>query len=105
MGDQMAMVALTLRLHDQGALGTVTSMLVIASVVPIVVIGPLAAPLVDRVESGRLIIVATAGQALIALGLALVDNTVATATSKIVSLLVGQTLGRGSPVADAVIEP
>lgn len=74
----MAMVALTLRLHDQGQSGAVISALVIASVLPIVVVGPLAAPLIDRVESSRLIVVATALQAVVAVGLAVVTNTVVT---------------------------
>ncbi|MFJ8746030.1 MFS transporter [Embleya sp. NPDC127516] len=78
MGDQMAMVALTLRLHDQGQSGVVISALVIASVLPIVVVGPLVAPLVDRVESSRLIVVATALQAVVAAGLAVVTDTVVT---------------------------
>ncbi|MEU3653978.1 MFS transporter [Streptomyces sp. NPDC032161] len=77
MGDQMALVALTIRLHDQGRSGLAISALVIAGVLPLVVVGPLAAPLVDRVESGRLIVVVTALQAVIALGLAFVTDVVA----------------------------
>ncbi|MET7299859.1 MFS transporter [Embleya sp. NPDC005575] len=78
MGDQMAMVALTLRLHDQGRSGAVISALVIGSVLPIVVVGPLAGPLLDRVESGRLVVAVTALQAVVALGLALTRDVVAT---------------------------
>lgn len=76
MGDQMAMVVLILRLHDQGQSGAVISALVVASVLPIVVVGPLAAPLVDRVESGRLVVVATGLQAVVALGLVVTTNVV-----------------------------
>jgi len=77
-GDQLALVALTLRLHDQGRSGLAVSALVIAGVLPLVVVGPLAAPLVDRVESGRLIVVVTALQAMTALGLAFVTDLVST---------------------------
>ncbi|MFE2864810.1 MFS transporter [Embleya sp. NPDC059259] len=78
MGDQMAMVVLTLRLHDQGRSGVVISALVIASVLPIVVVGPLAGPLPDRVESGRLVVTVTGLQAAVALGLAFTTDVVAT---------------------------
>ncbi|WP_335937938.1 MFS transporter [Streptomyces sp. PTD5-9] len=77
-GDQLALVALTLRLHDQGRSGLAISALVVAGVLPLVVVGPLAAPLVDRVESGRLIVVVTALQAVTALGLAVVTDVAAT---------------------------
>ncbi|MGW5114401.1 MFS transporter [Streptomyces noursei] len=78
MGDQMAVVSLTLRLHDQRQSGWVISTLVIASVVPVVVVGPLVAPLVDRVESRRLIVIATALQTLVAAGLAMTRNVAVT---------------------------
>ncbi|MFI1606979.1 MFS transporter [Streptomyces griseofuscus] len=77
MGDQMAIVSLTLRLHDQGQSATVISALVIASVVPVVIVGPLAAPLVDRMESRQLIVIVTALQALVAAGLVVVENVAA----------------------------
>lgn len=77
MGDQMALVALTLRLHDQGRSSLAISALVVAGVLPLVVVGPLVAPLVDRVESGRLIVVVTSLQAVLALGLAFVTDVVA----------------------------
>lgn len=76
MGDQMAMVVLVLRLHDQGRSGAAISALVVASVLPIVVVGPLAAPLVDRAESGRLVVVVTGLQAVVALGLVVTTNLV-----------------------------
>ncbi|MDX3538674.1 MFS transporter [Streptomyces sp. MB09-01] len=100
MGDQMAMVALTLRLHDQGESGAVISVLVIASVVPIVVIGPLIGPLIDRVESGRLIVVVTAFQAVVAAALAVVDNTAATIA---LLALLGAGLAIVSPALQLVV--
>ncbi|AKA09025.1 hypothetical protein SAZ_33955 [Streptomyces noursei ZPM] len=78
MGDQMAVVSLTLRLHDQGQPGWVISTLVVASVVPVVVVGPFAAPLVDRLESRRLMVIVTALQTLVAVGLATVNDVAVT---------------------------
>ncbi|MGK5728909.1 MFS transporter [Streptomyces sp. URMC 124] len=78
LGDQLAIVALTLRLHDQGQSGMAISALVIASVLPVVVVGPLVGPLVDRVESGRLIVAVTSCQAVVTLGLAFVSDVAAT---------------------------
>ncbi|OKK22037.1 hypothetical protein AMK16_02050 [Streptomyces sp. CB00455] len=92
MGDQMAIVALTLRLHDEGRSGYVLSLLVVASVLPLVVVGPLAGPLVDRIESSRLIMTVTALQAVVALGLALTTDTV-------VAVLLLALLGCGAALA------
>lgn len=74
MGDQIALVALTLRCYEQGASGVLISALLVAGVLPVVVVGPLAAPLIDRVESRRLITVVTVAQAVLVVGLALTDH-------------------------------
>lgn len=74
MGDQVALVALTLRFYEQGASGVLLSALVVAGVLPIVVIGPLAAPLVDRMESRRLIMLVSLGQATVAVLIAVTDH-------------------------------
>ncbi|MFF5705243.1 MFS transporter [Streptomyces sp. NPDC012794] len=94
MGDQMAIVSLTLRLHDQGRSGVAISVLVIASVLPLVVIGPLAAPLVDRVESSRLIVVVTVLQALVSVGLVFVTGLAGTL---VLLVLLGAGLALVSP--------
>ncbi|MFD6754922.1 MFS transporter [Micromonospora gifhornensis] len=74
MGDQVALVALTLRFYEQGASGVLISALVMAGVLPVVVIGPLAAPLIDRVESRRLITVVTLVQAAFVMVIAFTDH-------------------------------
>ncbi|WP_433532172.1 MFS transporter [Micromonospora sp. CA-263727] len=74
LGDQVALVALTLRLYEQGASGVLISALVVAGVLPVVVIGPLAAPLIDRVESRRLITAVTLVQAGVVVVVALTDH-------------------------------
>ncbi|MFF7250329.1 MFS transporter [Embleya sp. NPDC008237] len=100
MGDQMAMVVLTLRLHDQGRSGAVISALVIASVLPLVVVGPLAGPLLDRVESGRLVVAVTGFQAVVALGLALTTDVVATI---VLLVLLGAGLAVVSPTLQLLV--
>ncbi len=74
MGDQIALVALTLRFYEQGASGVLISALVVAGVLPVVVVGPLAAPLIDRVESRRLITVVTLVQAIVVAVIAFTDH-------------------------------
>ncbi|MFJ3875920.1 MFS transporter [Streptomyces sp. NPDC090077] len=94
MGDQMAIVSLTLRLHDEGHSGVAVSALVIAGVLPLVVVGPLAAPLVDRVESGRLVVAVTALQALVSAGLVFVTDL---ALTLVLLVLLGAGLALASP--------
>lgn len=94
MGDQMALVSLTLRLHDQGGSGVAISALVIAGVLPLVVVGPLAAPLVDRVESSRLVVAVTVLQALVSAGLVVVTDL---AVTLVLLVLLGTGLALASP--------
>lgn len=94
MGDQMALVSLTLRLHDQGGSGVAVSALVIAGVLPLVVVGPLAAPLVDRIESSRLVVAVTVLQALVSAGLVFVTDL---AVTLVLLVLLGTGLALASP--------
>lgn len=100
MGDQMAVVSLTLRLHNQGQSAAVISALVIASVVPVVLVGPLAAPLVDRMDSRRLIVIVTVLQTLVAAGLALVENVALTIA---LLVLLGAGLSLASPALQLLV--
>ncbi|MFE7430742.1 MFS transporter [Streptomyces sp. NPDC057545] len=100
MGDQMAIVALTLRLHGQGQPGVVVSALVIAGVVPVVVVGPLAAPLVDRMESRRLVLIVTALQTLVAAGLVITDQV---AVTIVLLALLGAGLALVSPALQLLV--
>ncbi|MFF9347101.1 MFS transporter [Streptomyces sp. NPDC014734] len=97
MGDQMAVVSLTLRFHDQGRSGAMIAALVVAGVIPVVVVGPLAGPLVDRVDGRRLIVTVAALQALAATGTAVVEDAVTT-----IGLLV--LLGAGTALASPALQ-
>lgn len=78
LGDQLALVALTLRVHGQGGSGWEVSALFVAGIAPVVVLGPLAGPLIDRVETVRLLVAVTALQGFAAAGLAFVTGLAAT---------------------------
>ncbi|MGW0505993.1 MFS transporter [Micromonospora sp. NPDC003241] len=96
MGDQVALVALTLRFYEQGASAVLISALVVAGVLPIVVIGPLAAPLIDRVESRRLVTAVALVQAAVVVVVALTDHVG-------VTLLLVAALGAGLAVASPAL--
>jgi len=65
MGDQLAIMTLTVRLHDQGVAGAWIAGLFIAGLLPIVLFGPLAGAIVDRFETVRLVAAVTIAQGLI----------------------------------------
>src|SRR3954454_21354001 len=67
-GDALALVALLLRLRPEGT-GWVAALLA-AQLVPMVVLAPVVGPLVDRVETRRVLLVAVCGQAAVAIPLA-----------------------------------
>lgn len=69
LGDYLALIALTLRIHDLTGSGWAISGLLLTGLIPLVVFAPLAGLIVDRVESVRLISVTAAAQAAVALGL------------------------------------
>lgn len=96
MGDQVALVALTLRFYEQGASGVLISALVVAGVLPVVVVGPLAGPLIDRVESRRLITVVTLVQAAAVVVVAFTDHVG-------VTLLLVAALGAGLVVVSPAL--
>jgi MFS family permease len=77
-GDYLALVALTLRVHDSTGSGWAVSGLLLMGLLPLVVFAPLGGLLVDRVETVRVVVVAAAAQALVAVGLALTDELVPT---------------------------
>ncbi|MEU5552991.1 MULTISPECIES: MFS transporter [unclassified Micromonospora] len=96
MGDQVALVALTLRFYEQGASAVLISALVVVGVLPIVVIGPLAAPLIDRVESRRLVTAVALVQAAVVVVVALTDHVG-------VTLLLVAALGAGLAVVSPAL--
>lgn len=78
LGDQAAVVALSLRLTDAGARPWTIGALLIAGLAPLVVLAPVAGRLIDTVDSRRLLVLAGSAQALLCLALASVSGTVAT---------------------------
>jgi Na+/melibiose symporter-like transporter len=73
-GDFLALIALSVRVHDTGGSGLAVAALFGALMVPVVVLAPLAGLLADRVETVRLLALTAAGQAAVALALAWVDG-------------------------------
>jgi hypothetical protein len=69
-GDLLALIALSLRVHDLTGSGLAVSALFATTLVPVVVLAPLAGLVADRVESVRLLALSSLVQAAVALGLA-----------------------------------
>ncbi len=65
LGDEAALVALTLRLHDGGSGAWSIAVLFAAGLVPLVVLAPLAGVIVDRYDSRRLLVWSGIAQALL----------------------------------------
>ena len=76
MGDFVALIALVLLVHDLTGSGLAVSALFAAHMVPVVAFAPLAGLLADRVESVRLLALASVGQAVVAVGLAFTESLV-----------------------------
>jgi MFS family permease len=72
-GDYVALVALTIRVHDLTGSGLAVSALLVSGLLPLVVFAPLAGLLVDRVETTRLLWVTALAQAAIAAALAFTE--------------------------------
>ena len=75
-GDFVALIALVLLVHDLTGSGLAVSALFAATMIPVVALAPLAGLLADRVESVRLLVLASLGQALVAAALAFTDSLV-----------------------------
>jgi MFS family permease len=78
LGDQAAVLALTLRLVDRGESAATISALLIAGLVPLVVLAPLAGRLIDRHDSRTLLVTAGLAQTVLCLGLIAFSSTAAT---------------------------
>jgi len=75
-GDAAALAALLLRLQPAGS-GWVAALLA-AELIPYVLLAPLSGRLVDRYETRRLLVIALAGQAVVAVPLAVAGGPLAT---------------------------
>jgi Na+/melibiose symporter-like transporter len=91
-GDFVALIALVLLVHDLTGSGLAVSALFAATMVPVVALAPLAGLLADRVESVRLLVLASLAQALVAVGLAFTDSLASI-------LLLSALLGLGSAIS------
>jgi Na+/melibiose symporter-like transporter len=72
-GDMIALITLSLRVHDLTGSAFAVSALFGATMLPIVALAPLGGRLADRVESTRVLLAASVAQAVVAAGLAFVD--------------------------------
>jgi MFS family permease len=77
-GDYLALLALTIRVHDSTGSGWAVSALLLTGLIPLVAFAPLAGLLVDRVETVRVLAIAAVAQAVVAVGLAASDALVPT---------------------------
>ena len=93
-GDEAALVALTLRLHDTGGGPSLVALLLGAGLLPLVLLAPLAGSMVDRFDSRTLLVTSSLGSALVCLVLAW--TTAPAAVLALVALL-----GAGQAVAGA----
>lgn len=77
-GDYLALLALTIRVHDSTGSGWAVSALLLTGLLPLVAFAPLSGLLVDRVETVRVLAVAALAQAIVAVGLAATGGLVPT---------------------------
>jgi MFS family permease len=80
LGDEVAIVALVLRLHDEGASPALVAALVGAGMLPMLVLAPLVGVLVDRYDSRTLLLSTSVAQAVVCVALAFVDGHAALLT-------------------------
>jgi MFS family permease len=77
-GDFLAVIALTIRVQEASGSGLAVAALLVALGIPAGLFNPIAGWLVDRLETTRVLAVTAAAQAVVAVGLALVDSVAAT---------------------------
>ncbi|HEV8681772.1 MAG TPA: MFS transporter [Actinomycetota bacterium] len=77
-GDYLALLALTIRVHDSTGSGWAVSALLLTGLLPLVAFAPLGGLLVDRMETVRVLAVAALAQAIVAVGLAMTGALVPT---------------------------
>ena len=76
-GDMLAIITLALRVHDLTGSAFAVSALFAATMLPIVLMAPVAGRLADRFESSRVLLIASLAQLVVALGLALAGGSLA----------------------------
>jgi MFS family permease len=91
LGDEAAVIALSLRLHDNGGGASAIAALLVAGFLPLVVLAPVAGAIVDRFDSRRLLVSTSVAQAALCLVLSQVQATPAV-LSLVVALGAGQAI-------------
>ena len=100
LGDELALVALTIKVFDISHSGIAVSAVLLAGIVPLVVFSPLAGSIVDRTESTGTLAIASAIQAGLAVGLAFVHPVWAIVA---LSFLLGSVASVASPAVFAIM--
>ncbi len=100
LGDELALVALTIKVFDVSHSGIAVSAVLLAGIVPLVVFSPLAGLIVDRTESTGTLAIASAIQAGLAVALAFVDPVWAIVA---LSFLLGSVASVASPAVFAIM--
>jgi MFS family permease len=96
MGDELALIALTLKVYDLTGSGVKVAALLLAGLLPLVIFAPAAGVIVDNFETTRTLSIASAVQAAMAFGLAFTHGMPAI-------LLLAFLLGTGTAVANPAL--
>src|SRR4249920_228321 len=97
LGDEVALFALLLRMHDSGHGESGVALLFLVSAIPTIVAAPWAGRLVDRTDSRRLLVACGVLQALTCLAIAATTSLVATLALVAVLQSVQAAAGPGWP--------
>jgi len=101
LGDELALVALTIKVFElSDGSGIAVSAVLLAGIVPLVVFAPLAGLVVDRTETTGTLALASAAQALIAVGLAFAEPVWLVVA---LSFLLGSAASIASPAVFAIV--
>ena len=99
-GDELALIALTLKVAGISDSGWAVSGLLLSSLAPLVVFAPLAGLLVDRTEGSRSLLLASIAQGFLAVGLAYTSSLPAIF---VMSFLLGSAASIASPALFALV--
>ncbi len=96
LGDELALIALTIKVANLTNSGVAVGALLVAGLLPLVIFAPAAGVIVDNFETTRTLALATAAQAVVAVGLAF-------ATGLPILLMLAFLLGTGAAVANPAL--
>jgi MFS family permease len=98
-GDMLAIIVLALQVHDLTGSALAVSALFATTMVPVVALAPVAGALADRVESTRVLALASVAQALVAVGLALFGGSLAAILALTALLAAGSAISQPAEFA------